>query len=420
MTEKKMVTLGRFFPPLWLLGTGALGAVLLCLYIGVGVWETEKIRATLENTLEKHRQIVERMPVMEQEFKDLQTQLAEARAQKLALEQSLKGLRAQEDEIRKLLAQRDSAVMQRNEADKTRSLFQKQQQTLLKEKEQAEQEKLSLEKQLVRLRAEHEGLVVSTEIEAQQKLNELVQQEQQVLEGFSKQMNAALGKFTSSVDTLVDTGKTLSAQGTNMSRAVESLAEARTAMQKEHGEAVRSFAETTSAGAAAQKQAVESLREQARAIAADAEEFAHQIAGGRKAVSEVTTGLQAMRNGMAATDKTMQDMTNLTASLSQIRLALETSLREVAERSRQLEENVRALSQETSGLHEGRTGIDEARRTLDRAITELQENIRKFETALQTPVPTPVSVPKEGEGQDAPQNNEAVVPVEHVPAQEQQ
>ena len=426
-----MATLGRFFPPLWLLGGGAFGAVLLCLYIGAGVIETEQRRAELENMLEEYQQIVKDMPGMKQEFTDLQRQLTEIRSQKTATEFSLQGLRAQELEVRKLLAQRDSAVTQRDEAYKTLRMLQEQQSTLLKEKEQAKQEKLGLEKALVRLRGEQDGLMASTEkarnelaelkarTQAQQKLHELAQQEQKILEGFSTQVNATLSKFTSSVDALVETGRVLSAQGTKMSREVEGVVEMRTIMQKAHDEAVRSFADVTSTGVTAQKQVLENLRDQARGITSDTEDFTRQISIGRKAVLEMTTDMKSIQDSLTTTNKAMQDMAAVATALAQVRQTLDAATRDVMERSRQLERGLQTILQEGPGLRESRAKLDEARNSLDAAACELMGKVRQLEQVLQASMVNPGSERGPETKIDAATDNKAAVSMEPIPAQEQ-
>ena len=256
-----------FFPPLWLLGAGALGAAALCVYIGAGVLDAEERRTALEASLEEHRHILESMPRMKQEFADLEKMLTEARAQKEALESSLTALRAQEKEIQQLLAQRDSVITQRDEAARTLQQFQKQQSALLQDKAQAEQEKLTLESRLTRLRGELPGLQASVEkarneladlqarTQAQQKLQDLVRQEQKTLDGFSSQIADALRTFSSAVDNMTETGKRLSTQGTSMAREAESMAAARTAMQQQLDDAIRALGQMASSGTTARQQA---------------------------------------------------------------------------------------------------------------------------------------------------------------------
>ncbi len=414
MTEKSPVTLGKFFPPLWLLGAGALGTAALCVYIGASVLDVEKRRVDLEAKLEEHQRILADLPAMKQEFADLQMSLTDARSRKAALEKSLKELQTQEEEVRQLLARRDSAVAQLDEADRSLRLFRKQQQALLKEKTQAEQDRLALESAVARLRGERDGLSAGVEkvrneladlqarTQAQQKLNELVRQEQKELEGFGAQVTASLGRFTTSVDALVETGRTLSEQGARMKQEAGALSDARAAMQKEYDGTLRSLVDEAAAGAAARKQTAETLRKQAEGIAAAAGEFSRQIAEGRKAVADAMTDMRNMRHGVVEADRAMKELTARAVALEKTRGDLEAAVLEVAERSRQLAKSVQDLSQESSGLREGRAGLDDV-------VARLQAHTAVLERRM-----------KEMEGQSTQKNNETVVPVEHEPAQKQE
>ena len=466
MTEKKTVTLGRFFPPLWLLGAGALGAAALCIYIGAGVMDAEERRADLEASLAEHRQMLEAMPAMKQEFDDLGKRLAQVRSEKEALEAALAGLRGEEGEVRRLLAQRDGAVAQRDEASKTLRLFQDQQSALLKDKAQAEQDRAALMQELVNLRGERDGLLAGVEkarseladlearTQAQKKLNELVQKEQKELEGFSAQVSAALGRFTSSADAMAETGNTLAAQGEKMRQEVEAFAGAREAMQKRHDEAVNAFEKAVSADAEEHRQTVAELRKQAEAVGAEAGEFSSQMAEGRKRASEVTEGLQAVQKNMTEAGRTLRDVAAMAATLSEARSTLDAAVSEVARRSEELEKSIQALSQESAALRDGRATLDETRRNFDVAVSEvakssselgksvealLQESealrdgrasldetrrtldaaagavSQSLREAVKAGEAVPASMP--GEGESIPENNET--PAEHEPAQEQ-
>ena len=466
MTEKKTVTLGRFFPPLWLLGAGALGAAALCIYIGAGVMDAEKRRADLEARVAEHRQMLEQMPVMKQEFDDLEKRLAQARSEKAALEASIAGLREQEGEVRRLIARRDGAVAERDEAAKTLRLFQEQQSALLKDKTQAEQDRAALMQELARLRGERDGLSAGVDkarselaelearTQAQKKLNELVQKEQKELEGFSAQVTAALGHFTSSADAMAETGKSLAAQGEKMRQEVEAFAGAREAMQKRHDEAVQTFDRAVSADAEAHRQAVAALRKQAEAVGAEAGEFSRRMAEGRKSASEVTEKLQAMQKDMTEAGRTLRDVAAMAAALSEARSTLDAAVSAVAGRSEELEKSIQALSQESSALRDGRTNLDETRRNFDAAVSAvakssselgksvealLQESAalrdgraaldetrksldaaagavsQSLREAAKAGEAVPAAMP--GEGESIPGNNE--IPAEHEPAQEQ-
>lgn len=350
MTETKKTTLGMFFPPLWLLGAGALGAAALCVYIGAGVLDAEERRTALEASLEEHRHILESMPRMKQEFADLEKMLTEARAQKEALESSLTALRAQEKEIQQLLAQRDSVITQRDEAARTLQQFQKQQSALLQDKAQAEQEKLTLESRLTRLRGELPGLQASVEkarneladlqarTQAQQKLQDLVRQEQKTLDGFSSQIADALRTFSSAVDNMTETGKRLSTQGTSMAREAESMAAARTAMQQQLDDAIRALGQMASSGTTARQQAETRLNRQLQAMATAAEEFSRQLAAGQKGTAAMTDAMRSMQQRMAAADRPLQDVIASAATLEQLHGLLVATLRDVQELRQQLEE----------------------------------------------------------------------------------
>ena len=449
MTEKKTMTLGRFFPPLWLLGAGALGAAALCIYIGAGVMDAEERRADLEERLAEHRQMLEEMPVMKQEFDDLGKRLAQARSEKAALEASIAGLRGEEDAVRRLIAQRDGAVAQRDEADRTLRLFQEQQSALLKDKAQAEQDRAALMQELVSLRGERDGLLAGVEkarseladlearTQAQKKLNELVQKEQKELEGFSAQVTAALGRFMSSADAMAETGNTLAARGEKMRQEVEAFAGAREAMQKRHDEAVNAFEKAVSADAEAHRQAVMTLRKQAEAVSAEAGEFSHRMDEGRKAVSEVTLSLQAMQKDMTAADKTLQKVAAMASALSEARSTLDAAVSEVVRRSGELEKSVQELSQESAALREGRASLEETRKALDAAAGAVSQRSGELEKSVQALSQESAAL-REGrasseengkqpavrglmteQGQNASENNESVVPAELEPVQEQ-
>lgn len=386
MTEKKTVMLGRFFPPLWLLGAGALGAAALCIYIGAGVMDAEERRADLEARLAEHRQMLEAMPAMKQEFDDLGKRLAQARSEKAALETSIAGLRDEEGEVRRLLAQRDGAVAQRDEASKTLRLFQDQQSALLKDKAQAEQDRAALMQELVSLRGERDGLSASVDkarrelaelearTQAQKKLNELVQKEQKELEGFSAQVTTALGRFTSSADAMAGMGKSLAEQGEKMKQEVEAFVGAREAMQKRHDEAVRTFEKAVFADAEEHRQAVAALKKQAEAVGTEAGEFSRQMAEGRKSASEVTAGFQVVQKDMTEAGKMLRDVAAMAAALSEARSTLDAATSAVARRSEELEKSIQALSQESAALRDGRTTFDETRRNFDVAVRDVAKS----------------------------------------------
>ncbi|MGN1038548.1 MAG: hypothetical protein ACI4P0_04050 [Mailhella sp.] len=421
MTEKKTVTLGRFFPPLWILGAGALGSAALCIYIGAGVMDAEERRADLETKLEEHRKILEQMPVMKQEFDDLEKRLAQARSEKAALEASIAGLRDQESEVRRLIARRDGTVAERDEAAKTLRLFQDQQSALLKDKAQAEQDRTALMQELASLRGERDGLLVGVDkarsalaelearMQAQKKLNELVQKEQKELEGFSTQVTAALGRFTSSAEAMAETGKSLAVQGEKMRQEAEAFAGARESILKRHDETVHTFDRAVSTDAEAHRQAVAELRRQVEAVGAEAREFSRQMAEGRKSASELTGGLQAVQKDMTEAGRTLQDVAAMAAALSKARSTLNAAVSALAKKSDDLEKSIHTLFQESAALRDSRVSLDETRKALNAAAGAVSQSIRDAGKAV------PVSMPYDG--QSVHENNETSA--EHDPAQEQ-
>lgn len=424
MTEKKTVMLGRFFPPLWLLGVGVLGATALCIYIGAGVMDAEERRANLEARLAEHRQMLEKMPVMKQEFYDLEKRLAQARSERAALDASIAGLREQEGEVRRLIAQRDGAVAECNEAAKTLWLFQEQQSALLKDKTQAEQDRAALMQEIVSLRGERDGLLAGVKkarsalaelearTQAQKKLNELVQKEQNMLGDFSAQVTAALGRFTSSADAMAETGKSLAAQGEKIRQEAETLAGAREAMQKRHDEAVQAFNKAVAVDAEAHRQAVAELRKQAEAVGAEAGDFSRKMAEGRKSATEVNEGLQVVQKDMTEAGRMLRNVAAMAASLSEARGTLDTAVSAVAKRSGELEKSIQTLSQESAALRDGRSSLDETRKALDAAAGAVSQSLRK---AVKAGKAVPVSM--SGDGHSIHENNETSA--EHEPAQEQ-
>lgn len=403
MTEKKMVGLGKFFPSLWLLGAGALGAAALCVYIGAGVLEVEQHRIDFENKRKEHQHILEKLPGMKQEYSDLETRLTEVQSQETALKASIKKLQEQEKIVRNVLAERDSAVAERDEARKTLRSFKDEQERILKEKEQAKKEKLGLESDIAQLKreraslsAEKENLSASVEkartelaeLQAKKKLNEVVRQEQETLEGFSAQMRASLDKFNASVDALKEKEKALSAQGSSMEQEVRSFREARRTAEKNLAD-----------GAKAQKEATETLMRQSEAVTDEARAFSRQIAENRKLVSDVVDGLQKMQNGMAATDKAMRNVEALAGKLDGLRQELETTIRDVAAKKQQLEESTKGLDRERSGVQNSST-------SLDSAVSRLREQADALGKILKQLESSPVK------------NNEPALPAKD-PAQEQ-
>lgn len=165
MTEKKQVTLGGFFPPIWLLGIGSLGAVALCVFIGTGV-------LNIRDELAEHEKIQKELPAIRVAYADMRRQFEDINSQKDAFEKVLDGLKQREEEARQLLARRDSAKAELSETEKSLNRYREQQQIILKEKAQAGQEKLSMENEITRLRSERDALL-STVKKAQEKLADL-------------------------------------------------------------------------------------------------------------------------------------------------------------------------------------------------------------------------------------------------------
>lgn len=395
MTEKKAVTLGKFFPPLWLLGVGTLGAAVLCIYIGAGVMDAEKRRADLEARLVAYRQMLKELPVMKQEFDDLEKRLAQARSEKTALEASLAGLRAQEEEVRRLIARRNGAIAECDEAAKTLRLFQEQQSVLLKDKTQAEQDKAALMRELVSLRGERDGLSVGmkkarkelAELEArtqaQKKLYELVQKEQKELEGFSEQVTATLGRFTSSADAMAEAGNALAAQSDKMRQEAEAFAGVQEGMQKRYEDAMADFEKEISADAEAHRQAVEALRKHAEDVGVEAGEFSRWMAEGQKAASDVTEGLQAMQKDMKEASKTLQNVASMAESLSEARGTFDTAVNAVVKRSDELEKSIQIFLQESTALSDGSASLEETRRDFDAAVSEVLQRSSEIGKSVQ-------------------------------------
>lgn len=351
MTEEKKTTLGLFFPPLWLLGAGALGAVALCVYIGAGVLDTESRRASLEASLKEHQYILRSLPLLKQDYDDLREALTKTRAQKEALEASLTALREQEQEARRQIARRDSALAERDEAARTLRQFQEQQKTLLKEKTLAEQEKLQLERQLTRLRGELPALQTSVErargaladlqarTQAQQRLHELVQQEQKTLEGFTTQLAKALRGFSTAVENMTETGRNLSEKGTLLAREADGMTAARTTVQQRLDEALRALEQLAATGTEARKNAENRLAGQLDAMAATADSFSRQLAAGQQGIAAMTRALHAMRQRMEAADRPLQDVMASAAGLEQLHSRLAATLRDVQALQQQLRES---------------------------------------------------------------------------------
>ena len=375
------VGLGKFVPPLWLLGLGALGAAALCVYIGAGVLDLERRRSDFEEDLAAHQRILAELPGIEQQYSDLEKHLTQMRSQKTALEASIAELREQEKAVRNVLAQRDSAVAERDDARKTLQSFKDEQEKILKEKEQAEKEKKKLsdavEEEDTKLKGLSEQVKEtntklndlsdnvknkSTELaelqaktEKQKKLNELLQHEQATLEGFSNRVTKSLEKFKDI-----------------MKQEAQAFAEARANVQNE------------------QNQAIKVLNDQSKAFADEAQKFFNQITANQRLVSEVKTGLQTMQSDMAKTSKVMQEVAALPEKLADLQQTLERTGQEIETKKQQVEKSTQELDQENSELQKSRTDLAAAVTLLREILEQMKSSpLKSHEPAVPARDTTP-------------------------------
>ena len=115
--------LGKFFPPMWLLGICAFGAVVLCIFIFGWMINFEQRYAELQ----EHRDILASLPGLKQQQSEIQKDL-DSKNEELRLLRS--NIREKTSELNELIARKKEAELQKQAEEKLEAFSQELKQKL--------------------------------------------------------------------------------------------------------------------------------------------------------------------------------------------------------------------------------------------------------------------------------------------------